>query len=254
MMKLKTLSEAQLALIPQVRDEWIGICLDTTPVNPAKVREILAQLYSIVGKPAPKNIIHLDSPLQVSNAIAKLHLASDQVLEEVFNQVQKNAEREINSRACKHISKKILRQIVTQVREPVHDPVIGELIGQVQKKTRVPFSPILGGGTSWQLRTYFGQFDYWLSSYDFLGRLGFDVSPLMPAFEMAKSCGWSVLFWDCAYISAKPEFVHRDEQGRLHCNTGAAIRYPDGFSVFAIHGVRVPENRFRALAPNLNRQ
>jgi hypothetical protein len=45
-----------------------------------------------------------------------------------------------------------------------------------------------------------------------------------------------VLFWDWAFISAKPEYIKRDEQNLLHCETGPAVRYPDGFSVSAIHG------------------
>ena len=73
-----------------------------------------------------------------------------------------------------------------------------------------------------------------------MGKCGVDVSRLQPAFDAAKNCGWSILFWDWAFVSAKPSCIHRDEQGRLHCETGAAVHY-EGFDVFAIHGVRVPE-------------
>ena len=51
-----------------------------------------------------------------------------------------------------------------------------------------------------------------------------------------------MLFWDWAFISAKPKCIRRDEQYRLHCENGPALIYPDGFSVIAIHGVRVPKN------------
>jgi hypothetical protein len=32
-----------------------------------------------------------------------------------------------------------------------------------------------------------------------------------------------------------------DESGRLHCADGAAISYPDGFSIWAWHGLRVKQ-------------
>ena len=68
------------------------------------------------------------------------------------------------------------------------------------------------------------------------------VEPFMvPNCDLARNCGWAVLFWDWAFISEKPELIHCDEQTRLHCETGAALRYPDRFSVYAIHGIRVPE-------------
>jgi hypothetical protein len=79
-----------------------------------------------------------------------------------------------------------------------------------------------------------------------VGRLGADVSKITPRFDLAKACGMTVLFWDWALVSAKPQWIYRDERGRLHCQHDAAIRYPDGFSIFAIHGVRVPEKVVRS--------
>ena len=93
----------------------------------------------------------------------------------------------------------------------------------------------------WPLGCDLGQFSGWLSACDFLGRVGADIARVAPLLDMAKCCGWSVLLTDWAFVSAKPEWIQRDEIGRLHCETGPAIRYPDGFSVFAIHGVRLPE-------------
>lgn len=40
-------------------------------------------------------------------------------------------------------------------------------------------------------------------------------------------------------ISDRPEAIHMKD-GRLHCETGPAVRYRDDFSVWALNGVRVP--------------
>ena len=35
--------------------------------------------------------------------------------------------------------------------------------------------------------------------------------------------------------------LHRNDAGRLHCENGPALAYPDGFSIWSINGVRVDE-------------
>jgi hypothetical protein len=44
-----------------------------------------------------------------------------------------------------------------------------------------------------------------------------------------------------ALVVRKPIFLKRDDQGRLHCSSGPCMQYRDGWSVYAWHGVRVPE-------------
>jgi len=34
--------------------------------------------------------------------------------------------------------------------------------------------------------------------------------------------------------------IHLNQSGRLHCETGAAVEFRDGFGVYALHGVVVP--------------
>ncbi len=50
------------------------------------------------------------------------------------------------------------------------------------------------------------------------------------------------LFFGLGIVSGPPEFVKRDEQGRLHCTDGMAIRYPDGWGIYAWHGRRISKN------------
>jgi hypothetical protein len=241
---LHKLSSAQLALIPQIRDEWLKIGLDTAPVNRANVLEILGRLYAAASKPAPQQIIHLDSPFQISIAIAILRLAGEPVCQQLADPVSGQVREQLR----KQITGRINQQFANQICDPTSFEftvaslapdlqVVEPVRAQVREKMRSQFN----GLRAWPFTDDFGQFDVSLAWFDFVGRLGIDVSTLAPNFDLAKSCGWSVLFWDWAFVSARPECVRRDGQGRLHCETGAAIRYPDGFSVFAIHGVRVPE-------------
>jgi hypothetical protein len=63
---------------------------------------------------------------------------------------------------------------------------------------------------------------------------------LGPLNDIAQSAGWWWPFAGAAIITERPVRLERDERGRLHSLSGAAIGYPDGWGVYAVHGVRVP--------------
>lgn len=91
----------------------------------------------------------------------------------------------------------------------------------------------------------FGQHDaYWLSIYDYFHtEVGVkNLEKVFPLIELSKVCGWVYCAREVAIAVAKPEYIKMDDQNRLHCENGPAIRYPDGFSVYSWHGVRVPGN------------
>jgi hypothetical protein len=57
---------------------------------------------------------------------------------------------------------------------------------------------------------------------------------------LVKSCGWTWWHENVLVIADRPRVLSRDDRGRLHSLTGPAISYPDGWSIHAVHGVRVP--------------
>ncbi len=76
-----------------------------------------------------------------------------------------------------------------------------------------------------------------------MARLG--VTGLQPILagqcEVAKHAGWWWAFRDFAVVTDRPAELHRDPPGRLHCETGPAIAYRDGWGFWAWHGRRVPQ-------------
>jgi hypothetical protein len=70
--------------------------------------------------------------------------------------------------------------------------------------------------------------------------------PILERFEidvaLVKSCGWVWWHENVLAISDRPEFIRRDDQNRLHCENGPAIRYRDGWSLYSWHGTTIPEN------------
>ena len=81
----------------------------------------------------------------------------------------------------------------------------------------------------------------WLSLYKFfIEVVGLDLKKITGLLELANHTGWYNAYEDIVVFQHSPEYIKFDEDNRLHCETGPAIRYRDGYSVYAWHGVRVP--------------
>lgn len=83
----------------------------------------------------------------------------------------------------------------------------------------------------------------WLAAYDFFGRVcGVEaVGHLDGLMELTRAAGWC--WWPqrgAVVLCERPDQLHLDDQGRLHASRGPALTYPDGWSLWAWHGVRVP--------------
>jgi len=90
----------------------------------------------------------------------------------------------------------------------------------------------------------YGQHDaHWLAFYQYFRdvcNLKSETEKLNGLWNFAKNSGWAITHANICFISERHNICHCEE-GRIHCENGPAIAYPDGFSVFAIHGVRVSE-------------
>jgi hypothetical protein len=66
--------------------------------------------------------------------------------------------------------------------------------------------------------------------------------PLAGQLLIGRSAGWWWPFEQVAILTERPCALDlaRDEQGRLHHPSGPVVAYPDGWAVWAWHGVRVP--------------
>ncbi|MDE2095734.1 MAG: hypothetical protein KGL39_00625 [Patescibacteria group bacterium] len=66
-----------------------------------------------------------------------------------------------------------------------------------------------------------------------------ETEKLIGVLEVAKSAGWWLPYQRICWVSERHNVLNRDERGRLHCENGPALSYPDGFSIWAWHGMRV---------------
>jgi hypothetical protein len=83
----------------------------------------------------------------------------------------------------------------------------------------------------------------WLGFYEFFREvcgLVEETEPVAGLIEYAKHAGWFLPFEGVCFICERPETIQRDEQGRLHNPDGPAVKYRDGWGLYAVHGVRLP--------------
>ena len=66
--------------------------------------------------------------------------------------------------------------------------------------------------------------------------LALDTSLLGGNEALCLSAGWTMLFWEFAFVSERPIAIHRIEN-RLHRDGGLAVEYSDGWGVYALNGI-----------------
>jgi len=91
----------------------------------------------------------------------------------------------------------------------------------------------------------YGQHDAnWLGFYDYFKEvLGLDnqTKDLSGLWKVAKNAGWWMPYENICWISERHNILRRNERGALHCENGIALAYPDGWGIWALNGVTVPE-------------
>ena len=84
----------------------------------------------------------------------------------------------------------------------------------------------------------------WLAFYDFLRNecgLVKQTNKIFPLLNLAQHAGWYLPHKNICWISERHIILNRDERGRLHSMNAPAVVYPDGWKIYAVHGVRIPE-------------
>jgi hypothetical protein len=97
-------------------------------------------------------------------------------------------------------------------------------------------------------KTIFDEMSYgahdvsWISFYNYFQEvLGLEsCNKLQGLMDLSKCCGWVSFYDDTVVFQHRPETIKFDDQKRLHCENGPAIRYRDGFSIYAWHGTAIP--------------
>lgn len=205
------LTPERAAIIERARDEWLTVGLSTEPADFNVAEKAMAGLYKSVGRKRPY-FVRLDSPLAA----------------------------EIYLNLLAQIWPKIKDQLRDQLRGQLRDQLWGQLWDQLRDQLR---DQQMGFHGTWA----WGSWDAYFWGWADTGRQVGATYPLILDKQLdawcavARSCGWVYPFADFCILTNRPEILRRNAEARLHCESGPAICYRDGYSLWAINGVRLPQ-------------
>jgi hypothetical protein len=215
--KINSITPAQAARFGEWSRKWIETGLSTAPADFDKAQAAALEAYKLCNLDKPMIVLRLGSPFAatVGGAIAVL------MLNELFSK---------KSQVRSQVESQVRSQVESQVRSQVGSQVwsqVGSQVGFGLGNDR--------GGAFWAS---------WCAYVSFIRDvLGWD-DPVLERFRvdeiLAENCGWVWWHENVLAISDNPEFILRDDQGRLHNHAGPAIKYRDGWSIYSVHGVNVP--------------
>ena len=252
--KLERLTDEQEAQIAPWRDQWIAHGLNTEPAHRPRAEAGVRLAYQAAGLEPPHIFIWLDSPLAGCYGAAMLAnlpkgaQVRAQVGDQVWAQVRDQVWAQVRDQVWAQVRDQVRAQVRDQVRAQVGAQVWAQVWAQVGAQVGAQVWAQVGdqvGDQVWDQvhKSAWGQHDAWLSFHDFMHRVVAvpGAERIEGLTEVAQSAGWWWPFKGAVILTERPTALHRDAENRLHNEDGPALSYPDGWSIWAWHGVRVPQ-------------
>jgi hypothetical protein len=152
------------------------------------------------------------------------------------------------------LGNRLLRQLEAQLWEQLEEQLQGQLEAQLEDQLRRELASRRGGQhRHWLMDQLAVQFNHWSDAYWLACKCcARRVAGLPPSLRLealadaVARLGWWWPRRGAVVLTDRPTVVARDDQGRLHTEAGPALAWADGFSLHAIHGVRVPAHVVQA--------
>ena len=251
--KIRRLSPEQKACIEEHRKRWAAIRASTAPASRGRAEEGVAAAYEAAGWPPPKQVIWCASPMQMAAQWAKAsHDRSGHNL--LFSLAD-----QVRSRAAFAIQRRVSGSVLAAVDE-LSQPAGADTLGDSVREAVVrashavrDFAPNRWRWLFWleRNRRWLHLQDAgcsprnfsWLERHDYFRNvcgLVEETAVLRGLLLLAESADWIIPHKHMCWISEPPQTLKTDARGRLHCISGPALQYRDGWTVYAWKGIEVP--------------
>ena len=205
--KIEQLTRTQEKQMRIVREKWLKLFFSGKKINRPKAKKYIEWLYSEAKLKKPV-IVFLESPLGIQHGA--------NLIKKVFG--EKNQVRD---------------QVYDQVRDQVYDQV---------KKENLEFFNWAWTGLAWD--------SAWLSFYDFFQKIGikYKEKRFKEYIKVAETEIYDAIFLDgIAILASLPSRIDLNKEGRLHCETGPAIEWRDGYKLWYLNGVVIQPELFNKI-------
>lgn len=234
---LPFIATEQLALLPSFRDRYLARALSTESADWDVAREVARDAYPRMWADAPRKFVHAASPMEG----IRIALAADPG-PLLRGSGFRNA-CDLGFETRRHLREEVI-EVIEQALRPVRDqtaqlwtPIWNQFLWQL-RRDGVDGERI----GSWEVGDFrFSSLALQAFARQVLGvRLDLRGDLFDTVDRLSAVCGWCWPFADVCVIVDRPECIRRDEAHRLHCANGPAVRFRDGWCVYAWHGYRIP--------------
>jgi hypothetical protein len=274
-MKITSLTQAQTNRFPEFVKRWTEIGLCQQPADRPAAEAAIRHMYEISGRRAPRRIVWCGSPLSqgITRFVVQKHgieigkkvwasvgaLVWASVGASVGDSVWASVRDSVWASVRDSVWASVGDSVWASVRDSVGDSVGASVWASVWASVGASVGDSVGasvGDSVWasvgdsvrdSVRdSCFGQHEAnWLAFYDFFREvcgLTEETKKLDGLWQLSRSAGWALPHENICWVSERHHVLNRDERGRLHSLDAPACAYPDGFAIYAVHGVRVSEN------------
>ena len=279
MSRIDALTPDQIARYSEHVDRWTRIGLCTDPADRPRAEDAMRRCYSLAGLVQPQRIVWCESPMSqaITRYIAGASVGGSVrvgvwvsvgagVRASVWDSVRASVRAGVGDSAGASVGDSVRAGVLAGVGDSVGDRVGDSVLAGVRASVwdRVGDSVLAGVwdrvgdsvragvlagvgasvGDSVRASVYGSHDAGWLSFYaffrDVVGLAG-ETDRATGLMDLARCAGWAIPHERVCWISERHHILRRDDRGRIHCEDGPAIAYPDGWAIYAVHGVRVPE-------------
>ena len=235
--KITHLTKEQEEQIPEYINKWVNCA--STPMDKEKASYWTKELYKFMGKEEPI-IIYGDSPGNTIK-LAWLFLLLFNNKEEKTKQLDSQLYSQLSSQLGSQLGSQLYSQLDSQLGSQLDSQLGSQLYSQLSSLPDSLFKKELE-----LVKNCFYVTIYWLvwsGWYEYGKYIG--VKFMEETYNLflgfCEQVHFIIPFEGICFISEKPKAIHWNNQKQLHKDLGLAVEYSDGWGLYALNGVQVPE-------------
>jgi hypothetical protein len=161
----------------------------------------------------------------------------NEVGKEVWNKVWKEVAKEVWNEVANEVGNEVWKEVWNKVGDEVGKEVwdeVGNKVGDEVGKSKLEFYSFAHRGTIYDY-DWLAWVEFYQSLFEFKNE--FQIEKL----KKLSSCFFMLQFENLAIACEHPIKLNRDDRGRLHSETEAAIAWRDGYAQYYVNGIAVTE-------------